>query len=383
MEDIKEKEQLRKKLSENQAMNDIIIEITNLEKKKAKKYFDSITDLTNSLIEIIAESSLEKEKEKEKDSVLRFFRITHTIKGNARTFGFNLLSHAVHNLESANQISDELTLEKISNTEECSLYLRQYECYKNVFMRVFGDKESGTEATLSNEKIKQLIKICSLFPHDNKGLYYQSQALLSDLLDQLYPSTKSIKDYVSTIVSQTAKELGNQVPTLYFNASEKVYFKENDFLAVTSFLGHMIRNSVDHGIGSKENGSINIDIEFSSQAIEIILSDNGDGINIDGIRKKIEPSGTNAKEITDKEVALTIFQSGFSTKEQLSNISGKGIGMNAVANNIKELGGRIDMEFIGDKIEGKRRFNFRIHLPKSLVLHNQKLDRACELKTGT
>jgi two-component system chemotaxis sensor kinase CheA len=139
-------------------------------------------------------------------------------------------------------------------------------------------------------------------------------------------------------------------------------------------LVHLIRNAVDHGVetiekrvaaGKSRAGNINLSALNLAGKMVIEIKDDGGGMDPERLKKKaiekglIKPNNT----LTDKEALSLIFAPGFSTKEQVTDVSGRGVGMDVVRTNIAELGG----EIIIDSVVGKGS-TFRIILPLTLAI---------------
>ena len=118
---------------------------------------------------------------------------------------------------------------------------------------------------------------------------------------------------------------------------------------------HLIRNAVDHGIEPPEErraaakdpeGTLTLSAEQKAGRIIIRIADDGRGIDRDRVLAKAIANGLVAPEaqLTDDDINQLIFAPGFSTAAQVSNISGRGVGMDVVKQNVKELGGRITIE---------------------------------------
>ena len=118
---------------------------------------------------------------------------------------------------------------------------------------------------------------------------------------------------------------------------------------------HLIRNAVDHGIESPEErraagkdpeGTLTLSAEQKAGRIIIRIADDGRGIDRDRVLAKAIANGLVAPDaqLSDDDINLLIFAPGFSTAAQVSNISGRGVGMDVVKQNVKELGGRITIE---------------------------------------
>lgn len=120
-------------------------------------------------------------------------------------------------------------------------------------------------------------------------------------------------------------------------------------------LTHLIRNAVDHGIekpevrlanGKPAEGKLHLSAEQRSGRIVISIADDGAGINREKVLQKAIDKGlvTPGAQLSNEEIDHLIFAPGFSTAETVSNISGRGVGMDVVRQNVKDLGGRISIE---------------------------------------
>lgn len=139
-------------------------------------------------------------------------------------------------------------------------------------------------------------------------------------------------------------------------------------------LTHIIRNSVDHGIespeerlalGKPEVGEIVLDAYHEGNHIAITVSDNGAGLNLEKIYKKALEKGliSEKEEMPEKDIANLIFLPGFSTADKVTDISGRGVGMDVVKKALNSLGGLIDIKT--KKGEGT---SFIIRLPLTLAI---------------
>ncbi|GAB6173419.1 chemotaxis protein CheA [Paradesulfitobacterium aromaticivorans] len=139
-------------------------------------------------------------------------------------------------------------------------------------------------------------------------------------------------------------------------------------------LMHLIRNSVDHGIespeerragGKLESGHITLDAYHEGNHIAILVSDDGTGLPLDKIRRKAVARGMigEREELSDRDIANLIFLPGFSTAEKVTDISGRGVGMDVVKKALNNLGGMIDI----DTHRGQGT-TFTIRLPLTLAI---------------
>lgn len=122
---------------------------------------------------------------------------------------------------------------------------------------------------------------------------------------------------------------------------------------ITDPLTHLIRNSLDHGIESPEKrvalgkpaqGTITLRASHQGGSIVIEVMDDGAGLNAEKILAKARERGLPISEtITDQEIWMLIFEAGFSTAEVVTDVSGRGVGMDVVKRNIQALGGRVEI----------------------------------------
>lgn len=139
---------------------------------------------------------------------------------------------------------------------------------------------------------------------------------------------------------------------------------------------HLLRNSIDHGIetpaerfqnGKPEEGTIVLKAYHSGNHVFIEISDDGAGINREKVLNKAISKGIVSEDqrerLTDKEVYSLIFSSGFSTADKISDISGRGVGLDVVKNTIESLGGTISVH--SETGKGSR---FTIQLPLTLTI---------------
>jgi two-component system chemotaxis sensor kinase CheA len=187
-------------------------------------------------------------------------------------------------------------------------------------------------------------------------------------LDELQQLTREIQDSVmairaqpvkpvfqrmSRIVREVADMVGKSVRLVTEGENTEVDKTVIDKLAEP--LTHMIRNAVDHGLESPEKrkaagknpeGTVKLTAKHRSGRIVIELSDDGAGINREKVKQKaidndLIPADAN---LTDEEIDNLIFMPGFSTADKITDVSGRGVGMDVVKRSIQALGGRISIQ---------------------------------------
>ncbi len=127
--------------------------------------------------------------------------------------------------------------------------------------------------------------------------------------------------------------------------------------AIKDPLTHLVRNAVDHGIempdgrrraGKAASGIVRLRAFQEGGKVNVEISDDGAGLNVDRLRKKAVERGLitpqQAKQMAEREIFNLIFLPGFSTAEKLTNVSGRGVGMDVVKTNVEKISGTIDIE---------------------------------------
>lgn len=157
------------------------------------------------------------------------------------------------------------------------------------------------------------------------------------------------------VVRDLAKELNKKIDlTLEGTETE---LDKSLIEAIKDPLTHIIRNACDHGLetteerraaGKNENGQILVRSFHEGGQVIIQITDNGRGLNRDKLIKKAVEKGIISQEkgskMTDREAHDLIFAAGFSTAANVTNISGRGVGMDVVKNNIEKIGGRVELK---------------------------------------
>jgi len=179
------------------------------------------------------------------------------------------------------------------------------------------------------------------------------------------------------LIRQTSSEVDKDVELVIVGENDEMDRSVLD--RVLPAIEHMLRNSVDHGLETraerkktdkKKTGTILIDIKREGTEVVIRISDDGKGINLEAIREKARERGLmkSDTDFTDKEVLRFILESGFSTAEKVTQLSGRGVGMDVVNSEVKQLGGNLQI----DTVEGKGT-KFTVRLPLTLSVNKALL----------
>ena len=220
---------------------------------------------------------------------------------------------------------------------------------------------------------------------ETENLLLQLSRTQTDLQEGLMDSRtvpfSRITPRLQRVVRQTATELGKSVELRILNDEGEI--DRNILERITSPLEHMLRNAVDHGIeksqeriesGKSRIGLITLEVLREGGEIVINLIDDGRGINVNAVRQKaIEQGLISAKDTSLKtlDIMQYIFNAGLSTAKSVSQISGRGVGMDVVQSEVKQLGGVVTVDS-----ESGRGSRFTMRLPLTVAVSDALMIRA-------
>ena len=199
-----------------------------------------------------------------------------------------------------------------------------------------------------------------------------TRELQQDLMRVRMIPFSSVSERLYRIARQTAKEMDKRV-----NLDIRGTSVEIDRSVLEKMVGpfeHMLRNAIVHGIearhdrvarGKNEVGELLIEIRQEGNEVVIHFTDDGQGLNLDRIREKAKNVGllTDDSFVNESDVVNLIFEPGFSTANVVTELAGRGVGMDVVRSEASSLGGRVSVS----TVEGKGA-HFTIHLPLTLAV---------------
>lgn len=215
---------------------------------------------------------------------------------------------------------------------------------------------------------KFLTMVSELVIHRTRLEQLTSNQKLTDLnetLEQIGRTTSDLQDLVMKIRMLPLETVFNRFPRMIRDLSVELN-KDMELIiegqdteldrTVIDEIGepliHLLRNSADHGIEDKQGriksgkpsvGKIRLIAYQEGTKAVIKVEDDGAGINVEKVRKKAEEKGINTEGMNDNDIKNLIFAQGFSTNEQVTDISGRGVGMDVVKTKITALGGTVDV----------------------------------------
>ncbi len=191
---------------------------------------------------------------------------------------------------------------------------------------------------------------------DSETLLLQQSRINTDLQDGLIRSRmvrfSGLTSRLRRLVRQTSSELGKKAELKLTGEQNEVDIKVLDRMVAP--LEHILRNAISHGIedpvervkkGKPEVGTILIAVSRDGSDVVLKISDDGAGVNVDKVRSRALQLGLLGEhdQLEDNDVIQCILEPGFSTADQVSQVSGRGVGMDVVDTGIKQLGGTLQI----------------------------------------
>jgi two-component system chemotaxis sensor kinase CheA len=206
----------------------------------------------------------------------------------------------------------------------------------------------------------QLLQVLQNFEHAEYIMPIQQLNRLTTSLQEAVMQTRmqpigSSWAKLPRMVRDTAHELGKQIELVQTGANTEL--DRQIIQIINEPLIHLVRNSVDHGIelparrvaaGKPEQGTVKLNAHHEAGQIVIEISDDGAGIDPEIVRKKIIQKGflkaEAAAALSRQQIFDYLFEPGFSTKDEVSKISGRGVGLDVVRKSMEKVGGKIEVE---------------------------------------
>ena len=231
--------------------------------------------------------------------------------------------------------------------------------------------------------------------HDAENLLQQQGRINTELQEGLMRTRmvpfERMVPRLKRIVRQVAEELGKDVAFVVGNADGEM--DRNVLERMAAPLEHMLRNAVDHGLESAEvrlaagkpvQGQITLDLSREGGDMVFDIRDDGAGVPLEAVRRKAIKRGLLAPdaEISDRDVLQFILQPGFSTAEKITQISGRGVGMDVVHEEVRQLGGSMSIDSVpGQGVHFRIRLPFTVSVNRALMVQCGEDQYAIPLNT--
>ncbi|EGK8255308.1 hybrid sensor histidine kinase/response regulator [Campylobacter coli] len=235
---------------------------------------------------------------------------------------------------------------------------------KNRLLKIYDDVEERYEGEKFLEELNQVVSQLSIITTDVQ---------LAVMKTRMQPIAKVFNKF-PRVVRDLSRELGKQIELEI--TGEETELDKSIVEEIGDPIMHMIRNSCDHGVedpatraanGKPEKGIVQLKAYNEGNHIVVEITDDGKGLDPNGLKvKAIEKNlitEREADQMTDKEAFALIFKPGFSTAAKVTNVSGRGVGMDVVKTNIEKLNGVIEI----DSELGKGS-SFKLKIPLTLAI---------------
>lgn len=384
--DVTELRKLEAEAGQQKRELEMIGQILTVNQEKFHEFVDSAR-------KFVAENDelLRKADDKSPDMVAQLFRNMHTIKGNARTYGLLHLTNIVHEAEQAydelrkNPEAEFQKEELLSQLQEVTQNIEEYASLNEVKLGRKGPGRRGSAekyVMVKREHVDNLVSDISAVNIDTAA-----PATLTKLVKELEVNLRligtetiqSILDGVFDSLPSLAKELDKAPPKLVVR-DNGVHIRNQVADLLRNVFMHLYRNSMDHGIeavadrqakGKPEAGTIELGLSVEHGKLQMRLKDDGKGLALGYIRKKGIEKGMvpESGAMPDEEVAMLIFAAGFSTAAAVTEVSGRGVGMDAVQDFVKREGGSIELKFTDAQVGADyRAFETVISMPEQFAV---------------
>ncbi|EMJ6441580.1 MULTISPECIES: chemotaxis protein CheA [Bacillus] len=276
-------------------------------------------------------------------------------------------------IEATNQPSSAMPAKSTTKTKNAKVENRSIRVQLEKIERLMNMFEESVIERGRIDELAQTIQNKELIEHLNR-LGDISKDIQNVLLNMRMVPIETVFNRFPRMVRMLAKDLGKKIDLQITGEDTEV-----DKIVIDEIgdpLVHLIRNAIDHGVetvekrrdaGKNKTGTIKLEAFHSGNHVVIQITDDGNGINKGKVLEKAIKNGVvteaDANRLTDREVFDLIFQPGFSTAEVVSDLSGRGVGLDVVKHTIHSLGGHL----IIDSEEGKGS-TFRIELPLTLSI---------------
>uniref|UniRef100_UPI001F22581E hybrid sensor histidine kinase/response regulator n=1 Tax=Helicobacter felis TaxID=214 RepID=UPI001F22581E len=245
---------------------------------------------------------------------------------------------------------------------------------KNRLIRIYGDVEERYDGEKFLEELNQVVSSISAVTTDLQ---------LAVMKTRMQPIGKVFNKF-PRMVRDLSRELGKSIDLVI--DGEETELDKSIVEEIGDPLIHIIRNSCDHGIekpedrkmlGKPETGRVELSAYNEGNHIVIKITDDGAGLDPEKLKEKAIEKGViterDAATMTDKEALNIIFKPGFSTAKTLSNVSGRGVGMDVVKTNIEKLNGIIELESeVGVKTTQKLKIPLTLAIIQALLVGVQE-----------
>lgn len=291
-------------------------------------------------------------------SIRMLFVNAHTVKGAARTLQLKDLARQIHNMEDhyADILKRDAPIDRARLQEDVQGSFAILNQYIDINRHKLNRSDNYNKVVIERDFIENHYFIIKDFVKDPpvdpskiiSWLREQNEALTSLIFEQLPATFDGYKERALKI----ARDIGRADPLFDFEIDD-VSVAPDQKAVLDNCMVHLLRNALDHGIETPderrrkqkpEAGTIRIRTELHGDSLTIKICDDGRGLAMKKLKAKGEKLGLIASHASPDEIARTIFASGISTASEVTDISGRGVGMSAVQTFLEKARGSIEVK---------------------------------------
>lgn len=277
-------------------------------------------------------------------SVDAIFRALHTIKGGAATYNVAATAKAAHEAENMLSAFKESPMPDHADAllARCREVRASFDGFLEETQRLLGPS-AFSEERFVEMPLSELQVLCSRLEHWTKGGDLARNLKAKYVFEPVARTFEAFNE----VLGKVAESEGKKVDPLILKGGELAVFPDV-YAGLFSTFVHAFRNAVDHGIetpavrlerGKPEAGRIEVSFARDGGRFRIVVTDDGHGIDPAKIRARLAKNGRDASGESDEQVIQHVFDSSFSTRDMVTETSGRGVGMDAIRSAAEELGG--------------------------------------------
>lgn len=371
VKDISDNKALEEEASQAKRELDIIDKILQVKPQSFNGFISAAKSYLESNRALISKNTSNVE-----EVVKILFINMHTLKGIARSYNFHHMTGCIHEIEQSYAAlrNNSLEWDQAQLLDELQCLENNISEYETVSINKLGREASDNTLKVDPIMIKNVI---SLFKKEGKDEELQD-SVFNYYRNLLYMNVKEVLFESLESVATLAKDLGKENPKIIIEGDHTQVDQEGASILKKAMI-HIVRNSMDHGIedaqtreakGKAKYGSLIIHLKQLKDKLEIHFSDDGQGLNLLKIRKLAISKGLINPEMqySDNQLASLIMEPGFSTADSVTEVSGRGVGMDAIKAYLEHSGGMLDLGLDETvRVEGYRSFYLILSLPSKFI----------------
>jgi signal transduction histidine kinase/PAS domain-containing protein len=354
IEDVTDKKKLEEESEKQRTNFQVVQDLLQCDANKFEIFAGSCRKLLQENLHLAEQDAVTSE------DIRSMFSNAHTIKGGARTLNLSLLANSLHETEDlySQILKGQMEMDRSRLLLDIRRTLSVFDSYVTISTSKLGRKSDTNHILVPVESIREHYQ--KLHQLAQSTSTRDVAGTLQDMRDRLghmiFRSDREILEQCLEPLGTLARDLGKPCPTVALSTCD-VLLPQDVENALRHVMVHIIRNAVDHGIeapedrltkGKSPSGSLDVRTRVADSFMVIEIRDDGRGLAVQKLREKGLNQGLIAEGAGLDEISELIFTPEISTAGALSQISGRGIGMDAVRKFLADIGGSIKVKYLGN-----------------------------------